>query len=109
MGKLIVFFIGLAILMIIASLVMVYFRRKRSQETAREKGWAVKGDLNALQERAIILENDQAAEILRSLVAPPSDLHLGDDVTLLGNGHRMMIDSWLKSHTAKTNRKGLPR
>lgn len=109
MGKLIVFFIGVAVLVIIVSLVVVYFRRKRSQETAREKGWAVKGDLNAIQEKALSLENDQAAEILRSLAAPPTDLY-DDDVTFLGSRHRSMVESWLRSHsTAKTNRKGIAR
>lgn len=103
MGRLIVFFIGVVVLVIIASLVAIYFRRKRSQETAREKGWAIKGDLNRLQEHNIIQINDQAAEIFHSLVSPPTDLY-DSDATLLSRRHRTQIESWLRSRsTIKMN------
>lgn len=98
--------------------VSIYFRRKKSQEMAKEKGWAVNGDLSLTEELSLLEKNERAAGIFRMLLAPPSTMDIiGDQSngTLLGDVHRAQIESWLRSHdaritvTSKRRRKGIGR
>ena len=96
---------GLVIVIVVAIVagVTVYFRRKQGQETAREKGWSMKGDLNAAQERVIISENTVAAKIFSGLVAPPGSFYqLGsEEMTILSSEHKRAIEEWLRTHNVK--------
>lgn len=111
MGKAIVVGLTWVVLAIVVSTVVVYFRRRQSKETALEKGWATKGDLNRLQEQKILSENESAEEIFLMLLEPPQNLSFDEQTSLLGAEHRSAIESWLrsKSQYTKTTRKGITR
>lgn len=76
---------------------VLYYRRKKHQETLRQHGWAEKGDLNRRQEAKLIAINTSAAQIMSSLLTPNYDL-LGADSTLLSRVDRERITGWLTAN-----------
>ncbi len=93
MGKAIV--IGLIIIsvVIVVAGVVVYFRNKKSKETALSRGWATKGDLSKSQERAILAQLGSADILFRQLLATPTNL--SDEMNILRSDHRELIVRWL--------------
>lgn len=99
MGKAIVEGLVPIIIVGIIAMVVVYYRRKASKEKALASGWAVKGDLSASQEKEIIAENNKAAIIFRSMLAPTSDW--GSDMTILSNNDRQSAESWIAQYNKR--------
>lgn len=62
------------------------------------------GTKSSRASREIAQLNDRAAEILGSLVAPPTSL---DDynVTVLSTTHQQQVNAWLKKHSKKSRRR----
>lgn len=104
MGRLIA---GLTIIIVvlIIAIVVVYFRMKKSQEMAKEKGWAERGDLTGAQEKLLLDQVEQARTLFALLTEPPQHLHQldQDEVTILAGSHRDFIESWMRldNHTRK--------
>jgi len=113
MGILIVKFLGaIAIILLIGGMgavLAIYFKKKADQREALRNGWAIKGDLSRSQERQIIAENENANELFRSLIAPPSGLEQIGEATLLSGRHREAIDTWLATHKVTSTKKGIGR
>lgn len=114
MGKAIVEALVPVLIAVIAASVIIYFRRRQSKETALDKGWAIKGDLNSRQERAIVSQMASAANIFRELLAPPS-VDPFKDITLLRQEDREKVQDWLNQYSNTTDsimrsfiRKGIP-
>jgi len=104
MGKIITICILIALIAVIIAGVVVYMRHKQGKETAQEKGWATKGDLNKTQEMALIIENDLAANLLRDLLSPPRSLD--GDISLLSSDHKLAAELWLSNYSSlKISRK----
>lgn len=101
MGKVIAESLTLVIIAGIIAAVLVYHRRRKSKDAALDRGWAVKGDLNARQEKALIAEVNSAAILFRRLLAPPADLT--SDMTLLRHEDREGVEAWLRRHNASAS------
>ncbi|HEY6018640.1 MAG TPA: hypothetical protein VIY48_01755 [Candidatus Paceibacterota bacterium] len=95
MGRVIVIGLVIVTVVVIIALVTMYFRRKSSQEKARERGWATKGDLNLRQEQKLLSQLDEAEWLFRQLLTPPADL--SGEMTILRSDHRLQIESWLRN------------
>lgn len=97
--------VGATVVVIVVAVVFLagWWRRQETKEKAADKGWALKGDLNKTQERAIIERLEQAAELFRRLAMPPSDLVLTS--TLLSPEDRGRVETWLRDHN--TTMKGI--
>lgn len=100
MGKAIVEALVPIVLALIAAWVIIYFRRKQSKEKALDKGWAIKGDLNSRQEKALITEVNTAAVLFRQLLAPPPDW--ASDMTYLRVEDRKAVENWLRQHNTSS-------
>lgn len=96
MGKAIVVGLTIIVIAIVIAIVVVYYRRKQSKDEAMKHGWATKGDLNKLQERALMNQNIAAVFILQGLLAPPSDL--SGDFTVLSEADRHKVQAWLQKN-----------
>ena len=83
----------LAALLILAA-VIVYFGRRRSKETALEKGWAAAGDLSRRQEKALIRQLVSAGSLFRKLLATPDTWSM--EFSVLSITDRKNIEKWLQ-------------
>lgn len=90
---------GTIIVIVAAGYVLIAWLRKlASKEKAADKGWALKGDLNRIQEREIIERLEQGAALLRDLATPPNSLALTS--TLLSPEDRGRVEAWLRAQNA---------
>lgn len=110
MGKAIV--IGVVIVVVVAMIVLatMWFRRKDGKERAQERGWALKGDLNARQEKKLKDQNTGAELLFYSLLLPSSDL--SREMTILSREHRDRIEKWLahqSESSGETSRRSIDR
>lgn len=107
MGRVIAIGAIIVTIALIVAWVMVYFRRRRSKETALEHGWAVSGDLNHIQEQALINQNNAAHTLLQHLLEPPRGFE-ADSWTILSTSDRARIQTWIGDN-AHINQKGITR
>lgn len=101
MGKVIVVGLVIVTLALIIAAVAVYFRRRQSKETALERGWATKGDLNRRQEQQLLAAVSIAESLFRQFLAPPVDL--SGEMTLLTHADRRRAEEWLQEYASTTN------
>jgi hypothetical protein len=99
MGKAIV--ISVALILIVATVValVAWNRRQDSKDKAREKGWALAGDLNRKQELALKNLIDEAADIMHTIRNPPIDAP--DYVSYLSPDDRSKVEQWLRTYEGK--------
>lgn len=100
MGIVIVKSLAVVVALAIIAGVVIYIRRRQSKDTALDRGWAIKGDLNASQEQLLIERHEAAARIFRLLLEQPHSLHQLDqgEVTILARDHKDYIEQWLNGH-----------
>lgn len=93
MGKAIV--VGLVVVIIAAMILIavVYLRHRKSKETALERGWATKGDLNRGQEKKLLATLDSAADLFHALLVDPPNF--SGDFTYIKESDRDKIQGWL--------------
>lgn len=105
MGRVIAICITVAVLAGILAWVVVYFRRRQSKETALERGWALKGDLNRSQEQALIRQNNAAKALLEQMLTP-LDGTTAAEWTFLSDRDRERAGQWL-ANNKNINKKGI--
>lgn len=103
MGKALIVAGTIIIIAVAAFFLIGWWRRQATKDKAAEKGWALKGDLNKVQEREIIERLEQAAALMRDLATPPNNLALTS--TLLTPEDRARVEGWLRAHN--TTMKGI--
>lgn len=98
MGKVIVIAGVIVVLASFAILFAGWYRTRTERERAKERGWAVKGDMNGRDEQILIAANDQAAAIFwRLLRGAPGPSETWTDVDVLSTTSRDQIHDWLTS------------
>lgn len=86
--------VAVLVALIIAG-VVIYVRNKRSQDKAKEHGWAISGDLNKAQETKLLEHNAAAETIFKGLLNV--DVWRDTlDLTILSTQHKKEVAEWLK-------------
>jgi hypothetical protein len=94
MGKAIVIGVTVVLIAIVTWVFVAWMRRQDTKDKAREKGWALAGDLNKKQEQALLKLVNEAADILHAIRNPP--LESPDYVSYLSPDDRDKTEQWLR-------------
>ena len=90
--------IVIVVLALIAAGLVFWFLRSKSKDNARRHGYAMRGDLNRDEERALMTKLAEAEDIFRNL-GRNDDNNYGDPEILRADT-RILIGLWLKDYTA---------
>jgi|RhiMetStandDraft_4_1073278.scaffolds.fasta_scaffold314389_2 hypothetical protein len=96
MGKAAIIAAAMVIIAVAVFLLIGWMRRQDTKDKAREKGWALKGDLSRSQEKAILLLLHDAAQILHDIRNPAAESL--DYVSYLSPDDRSKVEHWLQSY-----------
>lgn len=102
MGRVIAIGAIVVILVVVIGLFINWYLKRQERREDKALGRPLKGDLGRKQELELIKENDEAAQYVRKILAPPNSLD--EEFVLLPTKMRTELQQWLRSHE---NRKGL--
>jgi hypothetical protein len=96
MGKVAIIGATVVLIAVLTYFFIGWLRRQDTKDKAREKGWALKGDLSRSQEKAILLLLHDAAQILHDIRNPAAESL--DYVSYLSPDDRSKVEHWLQSY-----------
>jgi len=96
MGKVAIIGATVVLIAVLTYFFIGWLRRQDTKDKAREKGWALKGDLSRNQEKAILLLLHDAAQILHDIRNPATESL--DYVSYLSPDDRSKVERWLQSY-----------
>lgn len=98
MGKVALIVTFLLLLAALVVGVIVWWRKQYGRDKARERGWALDGDLNKGQETVLIKQLNQAVLLFKSMQESETTVDVWtqpDMLTILSPQHKESIRVWL--------------